>query len=437
MKAFIKNMQTIFAPINNHRNSAVCTVRISGGNISLLNMFIPSLPKAQHRVAKRVRVLNEDASQLDDALILFFKAPSSFTGEDVLEVSLHASPFIVGKFLALLSSIEGFRFAKAGEFCLRAVENKKISLDEAEAINKLILSESEVQHRLAIKEMNGVCRSYYLNIREGIIKILSLLETFIDFSEEEEISEDFITSVKHLNANLVTTLQNTIRFSKKQESYDVQIAILGKSNVGKSTLFNALTSTQDAIVSQIAGTTRDALKKTLNIAGFKVELIDTAGIRNNAGEIEQIGIDRAKKLAENADIILLLKEHIDEEVCNLSAFRGEVITVLTKADIHGVRAGSNVVNISHSDISPLEEKLHTILEERFLQMQSIGFLCNTRQEATLKQTLNILQHINFTIEPELLSEEFRHALHTVSFLVGDVNNEDILGEIFSTFCIGK
>ena len=131
MKAFIKNMETIFAPINNHRNSAVCTVRISGENILLLQKFIPSLLRAGHRVARRVKVYDEDGSQLDDALILFFKSPNSFTGEDVLEVSLHASPFIVSKFLLLLSSIEGFRFAKAGEFCLRAVENRKISLDEA------------------------------------------------------------------------------------------------------------------------------------------------------------------------------------------------------------------------------------------------------------------------------------------------------------------
>lgn len=428
-------METIFAPINNHRNSAVCTVRISGENILLLQKFIPSLLRAGHRVARRVKVYDEDGSQLDDALILFFKSPNSFTGEDVLEVSLHASPFIVSKFLLLLSSIEGFRFAKAGEFCLRAVENRKISLDEAEAINKLILSESKVQHRFAMAEMHGGCKSYYDDIKKSILTILSLLETFIDFSEEEEISQDFLTSVKALNESLVGTLQNTIRFTKKQESYDVQIAILGKPNVGKSTLFNTLTSTDDAIVSEIAGTTRDALKKNLTIAGFKVELIDTAGIRNNAGTIEQIGIERAKKLAESADIILLLKEHIDEEVCDVSSFKGEVITVFTKADVHGMREGG--VNILQGNISPLEEILHSILEERFQEMQSAGFLCNTRQEATLKQTLHILQNINFTLAPELLSEEFRHALYTASFLVGKINNEDILGEIFSSFCIGK
>ncbi|MDA0617164.1 MAG: tRNA uridine-5-carboxymethylaminomethyl(34) synthesis GTPase MnmE [Proteobacteria bacterium] len=429
-------METIFAPINNHRNSAVCTVRISGGNIFALQRFIPSLPKAQHRFARRVKIFDADDSQLDDALLLFFKAPNSFTGEDILEVSLHASPFIVAKFLALLSSIEGFRFAKAGEFCLRAVENRKISLDEAEAINKLILSESAVQHRLAVKEMNGICKDYYSTIKADMIKILSLLETFIDFSEEEEIPQDFITSIKTLNKSLVNTLQNTIRFSKRQETYDVQIAILGKPNVGKSTLFNALTSTDDAIVSEIAGTTRDMLKKTLTIAGFKVELVDTAGIRNNAEQIEQIGIERAKKLAENADIILLLKEHINEDIYNLSTtFKGEVITVLTKTDVHGAR--EDAINVSYNDIAQLEERLHSTLQERFQEMQSVGFLCNARQEAILKRTLGILQGVNFTLEPELLAENFHHALHTISFLVGDINNEDILGEIFSSFCIGK
>lgn len=439
MTQFTGNMQTIFAPINNHRNSAVCTIRVSGNGIFELQKFIPSLYKIKHKTVKRAKIFDESGSQLDDVIVLFFKAPYSFTGEDVLEVSLHASPFIVSKFLSLLASVEGFRFAKAGEFCLRAVENEKMTLSEAEAINKLIISESAVKHRLAISEMNGVCRDYYHEIKHKIIKILSLLETNIDFSEEEAISEDFFTKIKQINAGLVSVIEKTLKFSERQGGCDVQIAILGRPNVGKSTLFNAMTGTDDAIVSEIAGTTRDILKKTLGIGGFKIELVDTAGIRKNAEQIEKIGIERAKKLAMNADMVLLLKEDINDDIYDLPSFNGEVITVLTKADIYGVReeGREDIVNITRDDISLLEGKIQLILEKRYGEMQAVGFICNARQRVVLEKAMQILQGVNFSLDVELLAEEFRHALHTVSYLVGDVDNEDILGEIFSTFCIGK
>jgi tRNA modification GTPase len=434
-------METIFAPISNVRNSAVCIIRISGSNIFAVSKFIPSLVKIKHRFAMRVKIFDIDGTQLDDALALYFVAPNSFTGEDVLEISLHASPFIVSKFLSIIATLPNFRFAKAGEFCFRAVENNKISLNEAEAINKLILSDSQIKHNLAINELNGVCKDYYNHIKSILLKILSLLETFIDFSEDEEISVDFIYKIKEINADLILSIQKTIQFSQKKENFDVQIAILGKPNVGKSSLFNLLTSTDDAIVSEIAGTTRDAIKKTLNIAGFKVELIDTAGIRDNTEQIEKIGIEKAKNLAMNADIILLLQEKEDEFVVDLSCFNGVVLVVFTKKDIHGVRGADkeNVVNISvlQNNIAELEEKIYSILESRFHEMQSIGFLCNERQKTILQTTLSILQNIDYTQSAELLSEEFRHALHSISFLIGYISTEDILGEIFSNFCIGK
>ena len=434
-------METIFAPISNFRNSAVCTIRISGNNIFAVSKFIPSLVKIKPRFVARVKVFDINGTQLDDALAVYFAAPNSFTGEDILEISLHASPFIVSQFLSTIATLPNFRFAKAGEFCFRAVENNKISLNEAEAINKLILSDSHIKHNLAINELNGVCKNYHNQIKSGLLKILSLLETFIDFSEDEEISVDFISKIKEINANLILSIQKTIQFSQKKENFDVQIAILGKPNVGKSSLFNLLTSTDDAIVSEIAGTTRDAIKKTLNIAGFKVELIDTAGIRDNPEQIEKIGIEKAKNLAMNADIILLLQEKEDEFVVDVSSFNGLVFLVFTKKDIHGVRGKDkeNAINISVLDnnISELEEKIYSILESRFHEMQSIGFLCNERQKSVLQTTLSILQNIDYFQSVELLSEEFRRALQSISFLTGYINTEDILGEIFSNFCIGK
>lgn len=392
----------------------------------------------QHRVATRVKIFDENHNQLDDALAIYFQSPQSFTGENVLEVSLHASPFIVEKFLHLLSSIKNFRHAKAGEFCLQAYENKKITLNEAEAINKLVLSESKIQHKLAINELNGSSFDYFHTIKQKLLKILSLLETYIDFSEEEAISLNFLQEIQKNTSDLIHTIQKTIKFAQKKENYDLQIAILGKPNVGKSSLFNALCSSEDAIVSEIAGTTRDTLKKILNISGFKVELIDTAGIRESNETIEKIGIERAKNIAIKSDIILLLKEKEGEVICDLSEFRGKVLTVFTKTDIYGKR-GTNEINIStaKNDISSLEKAIEEILNEHFQEAQSIGFLCNERQKSILEKTLKDLSNINIAQSIELISEDFRHILHCISMLTGSIESEDILGEIFSSFCIGK
>jgi tRNA modification GTPase len=430
-------MTTIFAPINNHINSSVCTIRISGENIFAVSKFIPNIEKIEHRKAMRVKILNENGEQIDDAIALFFQNPKSFTGEDVLEISLHSSSFIVSKFLAMLASLPNFAFAKNGEFCMRAVQNGKISLTQAEGINKLILSQSHVQHKLAINELNGICKDYYDQIKKDITKAIALLETFIDFSEEEAISFEFLEKIEEIRQKLVKNLEKTIKFSQKKENFDVQIAILGKPNVGKSSLFNAITETSDAIVSQIAGTTRDAIRKTVNISGFKVEFVDTAGIRTSNDEIEQIGIERAKEIAKKADVILLLKEFASDEIA-IENFTGEIITVFTKSDIYPKRqCETNFINISQGNFSALERKIHEILTEQMSQMQSVGFSCNERQKSILLLTKSILEKADLSLPAELLSEQFRLALHNISHLVGEINNEDILGEIFSSFCIGK
>jgi tRNA modification GTPase len=430
-------MTTIFAPINNHVNSSVCTIRISGTNIFAVSKFIPSIEKIEHRKAMRVKILDENREQIDDAIALFFKNPKSFTGEDVLEISLHSSSFIVSKFLSLIASLPNFAFAKNGEFCMRAVQNGKISLTQAEGINKLILSQSHVQHKLAMNELVGICKDYYDQIKKDITKAIAILETFIDFSEEEAISFEFLAKIEDIRQKLVKNLENTIKFSQKKENFDVQIAILGKPNVGKSSLFNAITESSDAIVSQIAGTTRDAIRKTVNISGFKVEFVDTAGIRNSNDEIEQIGIERAKEIAKKADIILLLKEFENDEL-EIEDFTGAIITVFTKSDIHPQRqCEADFINISQGNFIELERKIHEILTEQMSQMQSIGFSCNERQKSILLSTKSILEKADLSLPAELLSEQFRLALHNISHLVGEINNEDILGEIFSSFCIGK
>jgi len=439
-------MTTIFAPINNHINSSVCTIRISGNEVFNVEQFIPQIKKIQHRKAVRVKIIDENLNQIDDAIALYFAAPHSFTGEDVVEISLHASSFIVSKFLSLLASLPNFSFAKNGEFCMRAVQNEKISLSEAEGINKLILSQSQVQHKLAINELNGICKDYYSEIKKNITKAIALLETFIDFSEEEAISFEFLENIENIRKDLIKNLEKTIKFSHKKEYFDVQIAILGKPNVGKSSLFNAITESSDAIVSQIAGTTRDAIKKTVNISGFKVEIVDTAGIRNLSdglnNEIEQIGIERAKEIAKKADIILLLKEFLNENDIIIDNFTGKIITVFTKKDLHGMRNSTenhneDFVNVSNNDILELEEKITEILQERMREMQSVGFACNERQKITLLETKKILESIDLNLPAEIISEQFRLAIHSISNLVGSIGTEDILGEIFSSFCIGK
>lgn len=428
-------MQTIFSTVTNPNNSAICIIRISGNSFSNLENFIPSLKNIKHSITKRAKILDENFEVLDDAMITYFQAPKSFTGENILEISLHASKFIVGKFLEILAKIPNFRFAKNGEFCLRAVKNNKISLYEAEAINKLICSESLIQHKCAMAEMNGSSKNFVNEIKAKILKILSLLETFIDFSEEEAIFLNLVPEIKNINYNLLNTIKKMLSFSKKNNDYDLQIAILGKPNVGKSTLFNTIIGEENAIVSSIAGTTRDIIRKIINISGFKIELIDTAGIRNATEEIEMIGIKKAKEIATNADIIIHLQDNTPSEI-DLSTHNGIILDVFTKNDIIKY-SFNNQIFINNKDISQLEKALYIILNERFLQIQGIGFIGNERQKSVLSQTINILQNIDFTQNVEIISENFRHALHIISFLIGNIDTEEVLGEIFSNFCIGK
>jgi tRNA modification GTPase len=428
-------MPTIFAPINNFRNSAVCVVRISGCDIFNMRRFIPVLSDIKPRIATLAKVYDLDGSVLDEAVIVYFKAPKSFTGEDVLEVSLHASAFVVSRFLALLGSLQNFVFAKAGEFCLRAVQNEKITLAKAEAINKLILSESAVQHRFAMAEFEGVLGDYYKNIKENLMQVLMLLEAYIDFSEDEAISMDFAARIKGIVGNVVQTLQKTLMFSKKKDDHDVSIAIVGRPNVGKSTLFNYLTNTNDAIVSQIAGTTRDAIRKNVIIGDFKVQIIDTAGIRTSTDEIEQIGIERAIEIARTADVILYLHNEIG--TLEIKDYQGEVIHVWTKSDISNAPKDMIGIAVINNDIASLELALSDVFKKKLDGMQAAGFLCNERQKVVLQGSIDILNSINFDDEAEIVSEKIRQAMHSISHIIGVVGTEDILGEIFSNFCIGK
>lgn len=426
-------METIFCNATNIENSAICLVRISGDFVFRVEAFVPAFSKLKHRMATRVKILDGDGEILDDALATYFMAPNSFTGEDVLEIALHSSPFVVGKFLELLAGLKGYRFAKGGEFCMRAFKNGKISLNEAEAINKLVLSESVVQHRLAMAEMKGAGRDFFEKIKVGILNILSLLEAYIDFSEEEELSVDFISKIEEISQNIKILLLQALKIAQKRQNCDIQIAIYGKPNVGKSSLFNVIVGEDEAIVSSIAGTTRDAIKKTINLFGFKVELVDTAGIRAGAGEIEALGIEKAKVIAKKADLVLHLKEA--GEVESFEQFDGQVLNVWTKSDIHGTC--SEGISISVEDISPLMKAFNGLLSERFQQMKGVGFSCNERQKAIILQAILCLEKINFQQGAEVISEQFRHVLHVVSTIVGGIDVEDVLGEVFSSFCIGK
>lgn len=429
-------MSTIFAPVNNFRNSAICTVRISGNEALACKKYAPAIEKIKPRTAKLVKIYNENGTVLDEAIVIYFNAPNSFTGEDVLEISLHSSEFIVSQFLNLLATIPNFSFAKPGEFCMRAVQNGKISLAKAEAINKLILSESAVQHRFAMAEFNGQTTDYYQKIKTELTKAIALLETYIDFSEDEAISMDFIAQIAEINKNIIAKIQKTIDFAKKNNDFDLSLAIIGKPNVGKSTLFNCLTNTSDAIISQIAGTTRDTIKKNITISGFKIQIVDTAGIRQSQDEIEQIGILRAIEIAKTADVILHLKETEDDDL-EVSNYKGEIVDVFVKKDIKSPPKNKVAISAKNADIIELEEKLNEIFKIKLAEISGAGFLCNERQKAILQSTISVLENINFKNEAEIISEHFRQAMHNISHLVGKVDNEDILGEIFSSFCIGK
>lgn len=437
--------ETIYAFATPPGVSGVAVLRISGkmATQALLAFGIHTPPAP--RVATLVGLKNGATSEpLDQALLLSFPAPHSFTGEDVIELHLHGSRAVRQAVLQVLSRIEGLRPAEAGEFARRAFLNGKMDALQAEGLADLLAADSKTQLQQAWRQYRGDASATIEALRSDILRPLALLEAYLDFPEED-IPEQVLSEVAHKISELRVKLQKLGEDSGVGEKIreGLEIVILGPPNAGKSSFLNALAGREAAIVSAQAGTTRDFVEIQLEINGFLVTFVDTAGLRATENEIEEIGIERAKKRAEKADVRILLfdidtnpKQYADI----LALANKDAVIFYTKAD-QGQSALSSPEGIAISSITGfgIEAALVLIGEKITQKMGSYEspLITRARHRRHLDNAASALARFSLDLPLELACEELRVAATSIGNFTGKIHNDELLDIIFREFCIGK
>ena len=442
---------TIYALSSGPGVSGVAVIRLSGQDTSKVIQLLTGKEPPKPRVATLRKINKIKTSELiDEGLILWFPGPESYTGEDMAEIQVHGSKAVVDALHSSLSDIENCRLAEPGEFTKLAFQNGKINLLKAESIADLISSETEIQRQQAIKIMNGKSSDQFNFLREKLLKILSHVEAKIDFPEED-LPNNILDEIKNSSDEVINKIKKILNDQKVGERIreGFKIAILGPTNAGKSSLMNHLSNRDVAIVSEIAGTTRDVIETHLNIDGYPVIISDTAGIRDSKDEIEKKGIKLSLNRAEEADLKLVvvdaksldftdvLKDLLDENailVINKSD--------LLEKDIDPEIKKTNHVLISIKENKNIEElilKIKNNLKNKFLTSDDI-LITRERHRQHLQQCLDHLNNFNQKKEIEdfdKAAEDLRLATRHLGMIVGKVDVEEILGSIFNDFCIGK
>lgn len=437
---------------------AIGVLRLSGNeSFDIIQSLFPSknlkeqLPNTLH-----VGYLKDGEQVLDEVVISLFKKPASYTGEDVIEISCHGSPYVQQQVLDALIR-KGARLAKPGEFTQRAFLNKKLDLTQAEAVGDLIASNTQASQNAAIKNMRGGFSAILKELREKLIQFSSLIELELDFSEEDvEFADrhEFSLLIQNIEKT-VNQLLDSFRLGNVIKN-GVSVAIVGKPNAGKSTLLNTLLNDERAIVSEIAGTTRDTIEETININGILFRLIDTAGIREHSTDvIEIIGVAKSKEKIKQADIVLYLfdvKELEEEELTiiinEIRQVNPNLIAVANKTDIFHSSLGkkdikSETIFISAKEktgIEKLKDSLFLLAAGSSLKQENV-IITNARHYAALTEVSKSLQEIKTglanKISGDLLAPDIRQCLFYLGEITGEITNEDRLDYIFSKFCIGK
>ncbi|WP_415320833.1 tRNA uridine-5-carboxymethylaminomethyl(34) synthesis GTPase MnmE [Candidatus Pelagibacter sp. Uisw_092] len=442
---------TIYALSTGPGISGIAIVRVSGEDTKEVIKLLTNATLPKPRVATLRKINKINTSELiDEGIILWFPGPESYTGEDMAEFHIHGSKAVIDALHHSISIVENCRLAEAGEFTKLAFQNGKINLLKAESIADLISAETEIQRQQAIKTMNGKSADKFNSLREKLLKILSHVEAKIDFPDED-LPEDILKNIKKISNEVILNIEKILDDQKVGERIreGFKIAIIGPTNAGKSSLLNHLSNRDAAIVSEIAGTTRDVIETHLNIDGYPVVVSDTAGIRDSKNEIEKKGIKLALDKAENADLKLIvidaksidfkgvLKELIDENA----------ILVVNKSDLLKEDLSSEIKNFEHVlisvknnlNIEDLILKIKNKLRNKFITSEDI-LITRERHRQHLEQSLNHLKKFEEKNEAEdfdKAAEDLRLATRHLGMIVGKVDVEEILGSIFNDFCIGK
>ncbi|CRL15837.1 tRNA uridine-5-carboxymethylaminomethyl(34) synthesis GTPase MnmE [Phaeobacter italicus] len=428
-------MDTIFALASAQGKAGVSVIRLSGPQALPTASKISGgdLPTA----GRALRVLSDQSGErIDEALVLTFSGPNSFTGEDTVEFQVHGSTSVVSAMLALLAEFDGVRLADPGEFTRRALENGKLDLSQVEALADLIDAETEAQRIQAQTVLAGGLGALAERWRVDLIRAASLIEVTIDFADEE-VPVDVTDEVTALLAGVVSDLQPQITGVQIAERIrsGFEVAIVGAPNVGKSTLLNALAGREAAITSEYAGTTRDVIEVRMDLAGLPVTLLDTAGLRETDDHVEGIGIELAKKRAETADLRVFLAE--DRNDIDLP-IREQDIMLKPKADLLSGVPGA-ISGKTGQGVDDLVREIGRILKDR---AGKAGIATRARHRDAMKAASDRLMSAQEILKrgPEfydIAAEDMRSAIRSLEMLVGRVGVENLLDEIFSSFCLGK
>ena len=442
---------TIYALSTGPGVSGIAVIRISGKEtkVAINKITGKSLPKPRMAVLRKFNKIN-DNQLIDEGILLWFPGPESYTGEDMAEFHVHGSRAVIKEIQNSLSQIPNLRLAEAGEFTKLAFQNGKINLLKAESISDLISSETEIQRQQAIKVMSGKSAEKFNLLRERLLKILSKVEAKIDFPEDD-LPDDILLNIHSETKSIREDIQKILNDQKVGERIreGFKISIIGPTNAGKSSLLNYLSKRDVAIVSEIAGTTRDIIEAHLNLDGYPVVISDTAGIRDSKNEIEKKGIKLALKKSENADLNVIV---IEPKSVDFKDFFNDNITkksilVINKIDLGTDQISSEIKKYDPIYISIKEEKnldvlinlIKENLKNKFVSSEDI-FITRERHRINLEQCLESLK--NFEEKKSLedfdkAAEDLRLATRYLGIIVGKVDVEEILGSIFSDFCIGK
>ena len=450
---YINSDDTICAIATGSIMSAIAVIRISGKNaINITNtIFSKDLRKSKSHTISFGNIIN-NKEIIDEVLISVFKNKKSFTGEESVEISCHGSIYIQNKIMQLLID-NGCRTATGGEFTMRAFKNGKMDLSQAESVADLIASNNEIAHKTAIKQLRGGFSNNLDFLRNKLIEFASLIELELDFSEEdvEFANRKDFEELLHLIKNELAKLIDSFKLGNAIKN-GIPVAILGAPNVGKSTLLNCLLNEEKAIVSDLAGTTRDAIEDELNIKGINFRFIDTAGIRDTKDIIENLGIRKTMEKAENSHIVLFVidpNSNIFSQLKELNKVKEKInnrlIIVINKIDLKQVKD----LNIKKEILISAKKNIGiTELKDRLLQFVNSENLSNNdtiitnirhydELQLTLKEIDLIIAGIKKGITGDFLSANIRQSLFHLGSITGEITSDTLLGSIFGKFCIGK
>ncbi|QBY02059.1 tRNA uridine-5-carboxymethylaminomethyl(34) synthesis GTPase MnmE [Rhodophyticola sp. CCM32] len=429
-------MDTIFALASAPGRAGVSVIRVSGPKAHDIGRALagdlPKIGRAGLRVLRRA-----DGEVLDQALVVAFAAPHSFTGENIVEFQVHGSVSVVKSLLAALAQTGLARGAEPGEFTRRALMNDRLDLAQVEGLGALIEAETEAQRKLAMKVFAGSLGEVVETWRAGLLRAAALLEATIDFADEEvpeDVSEEVLSLIDDISASLTREIAGSHVAERIRDGFEV--AILGAPNAGKSTLLNALAGRDAAITSEIAGTTRDVIEVRMDLDGLAVTLLDTAGLREAEDAVEKLGIARARDRAAGADLRVYLMSS-PEEVPPIDLEKDDILR-LGKGDLFPDEPAA-ISGKTGEGVTDLVAEISARLSDRAARAETAT---HARHREAMQTAESALETARFEVEAgmdraELAAEHIREAIRRLDALVGRIDVEAVLGEVFSSFCIGK